>query len=149
MTRDTRYDILFEPLGIYPESRLSAAEVIEFGVNIVPLHLVARLGPASVSIACVFTDRERENEAGTVVPVAMRDPDNALYYAVRQATDETNAPPKTTTRIGDCLAPGTIAAAVYAGHRFAQELDAPAPDGMPFRCEFLELASDKEETDAS
>ena len=28
--------------------------------------------------------------------------------------------------IGDCLAPGTIAAAVYSGHRIAREFDVPA-----------------------
>ena len=33
-------------------------------------------------------------------------------------------------RIGDCLAPGTIAAAVYSGHRFARELDVIA-DAVP------------------
>ena len=32
------------------------------------------------------------------------------------------------TRIGDCLAPGLIAQAVYGGHRYARELDA-APRG--------------------
>ncbi len=36
------------------------------------------------------------------------------------------------TPIGDCLAPATIAHAVYAGHRFARELDAAEPDGLPY-----------------
>ena len=41
------------------------------------------------------------------------------------------------SRIGDCLAPSTIAAAVYDGHRFARELDnPPEPDGVPFRREY-------------
>ena len=39
----------------------------------------------------------------------------------------------------DCLAPGTIAAAVYSGHRFARELDVTA-DAVPFRRENVELA---------
>jgi dimethylamine/trimethylamine dehydrogenase len=35
------------------------------------------------------------------------------------------------TRIGDCYAPGTIQAAVYAGHKLARALD-EAPEGeMP------------------
>ena len=46
------------------------------------------------------------------------------------------------TRIGDCLAPGTIAAAVYSGHRFARELDEPAHDGVPFRRELIRIAKD-------
>ena len=41
------------------------------------------------------------------------------------------------SRIGDCLAPSTIAAAVYDGHRYARELDeASEPDGVPFRREY-------------
>jgi len=46
-------------------------------------------------------------------------------------------------RIGDCLSPGTIAAAVYGGHRMARELDAPAGDlslgDVPFRRERIAL----------
>ena len=39
-------------------------------------------------------------------------------------------------RIGDCLAPATIAAAVYDGHRVAREMDnRPDPDSVPFKRE--------------
>jgi dimethylamine/trimethylamine dehydrogenase len=37
------------------------------------------------------------------------------------------------TRIGDCLAPGFIAHAVYHGHRYARELDAPSLGEVPFK----------------
>jgi dimethylamine/trimethylamine dehydrogenase len=40
---------------------------------------------------------------------------------------------KSVTRIGDCLAPGFIAHAVYAGHRYARELDAPPAGEVPFK----------------
>ncbi len=39
------------------------------------------------------------------------------------------------TPIGDCLAPGTIADAVFSGHCFARELDAPDPGDVPFQRE--------------
>jgi dimethylamine/trimethylamine dehydrogenase len=43
--------------------------------------------------------------------------------------------------IGDANAPGTIAAAVYAGHRYAQELDAPeSGDAPPFKRDIVSLA---------
>ena len=35
-------------------------------------------------------------------------------------------------RIGDCLAPGTIATAVYSGHRYAREADAEVSLSVPF-----------------
>jgi dimethylamine/trimethylamine dehydrogenase len=47
--------------------------------------------------------------------------------------------------IGDALAPGTIAHAVWDGHRYAEELDDPAvqdPDRVPFRREITALARD-------
>ena len=37
-------------------------------------------------------------------------------------------------RIGDCDTPGTITTSVYAGHRYAREMDAP-PTDIPFRRE--------------
>jgi dimethylamine/trimethylamine dehydrogenase len=39
------------------------------------------------------------------------------------------------TRVGDCLAPGTIAAAVHSGHAHARGLDEPDPDDVPFKRE--------------
>jgi dimethylamine/trimethylamine dehydrogenase len=46
---------------------------------------------------------------------------------------------RTVTRIGDCLAPSTIAAAVYSGHRYARETDMPASDEVPFKRELIAL----------
>jgi len=47
----------------------------------------------------------------------------------------------TTVRaVGDCLAPGTIAAAVWSGRRAAEEFDGPAaPADVPFRREITAL----------
>ena len=41
--------------------------------------------------------------------------------------------PFTLKRIGDCEAPAIIAAAVYAGHTYARELDAPADIDLPMK----------------
>ena len=49
------------------------------------------------------------------------------------------------SRIGDCLAPSTIAAAVYDGHRYARELDnPPEPDDVPFRREYTMVDLERE-----
>ena len=43
--------------------------------------------------------------------------------------------------IGDAWAPATIAAAVWSGHRYAEELDEPqAPGPVPYLREVTELA---------
>jgi dimethylamine/trimethylamine dehydrogenase len=42
------------------------------------------------------------------------------------------------TALGDCLAPSTVAAAVYAGHRYAREFgEAIDPDVTPFKREAI------------
>jgi dimethylamine/trimethylamine dehydrogenase len=62
--------------------------------------------------------------ADHVVMVTSRDPNDALYTELCERID--------ITRIGDCSAPGIIAAAVMAGHRYARSMDAPDRD-VPFR----------------
>ena len=68
--------------------------------------------------------------------VTARIPDDGLYHDLM--ADEaalTVAGIKSVTRVGDCLAPGTIAAAVHSGHACARALDGPDPGDVPFRRE--------------
>jgi len=113
--------------------------LIELGVKIVPLHNIASIEPDHVELACVFTDRKQTLPCRSVVMVTMREAEDALYDAL---TEKNENVPKSVTRIGDCLAPGTIAAAVYSGHRYARELGEPIPEGVPFRRELIALAPD-------
>jgi dimethylamine/trimethylamine dehydrogenase len=46
---------------------------------------------------------------------------------------------KSVTVIGDARAPGTIAAAVYQGHRCGRELDEPPAGEVAFRRELPNL----------
>ena len=59
-----------------------------------------------------------------VVVADSRAPRDGLYRELSERID--------IVPIGDCLAPGTIASAVYSGHRYAREMDAALPDGVPF-----------------
>jgi len=65
-----------------------------------------------------------------IVTVTSRVPNDALARELEGRREEWHsAGVRTVTCIGDALAPGLIAHAVYAGHRFAQEFDAgPAGD---------------------
>lgn len=113
--------------------------LIELGVKIVPLHNLASIEPDHVELACVFTDKKHTLACKSTVMVTMRDAEDALYHAL---TANPENGPKTVTRIGDCLAPGTIAAAVYSGHRYARELGEPVAEGVPFRREHIALSPD-------
>ena len=70
----------------------------------------------------------------------MREPDNRLFQELGADPATAVRGPRTMTQIGDCLAPSTIAAAVYDGHRYARELDEPALPEIRFQRERTMLA---------
>ena len=88
---------------------------------------ISRVRDGSVELESVFTEETWEVEAHNVVMTTSRQPQDALY---RSLVDRV-----VIQRIGDCDAPSTIARAVYAGHRYARELDAEVPAEVPFRRE--------------
>ncbi|MCK0096737.1 FAD-dependent oxidoreductase [Yoonia sp. F2084L] len=116
--------------------------LMELGVKITPLHTVTDIEVGSVTLECIYTEKEHDIDCGTFVPVTMRQPEDALYHEVEALIEAGASGPQTLTRIGDCLAPGTIAAAVYAGHRYARELGEPKTDAPPFKRELPTLATD-------
>ena len=57
-------------------------------------------------------------------------------------TEWADAGIKSVKLIGDANAPGPIAWATYAGHRYARELDGPdIGDALPFRREVASLSA--------
>ncbi len=114
----------------------------EIGVEIATRRNIARIDDDALTLACVFTGTREERACATLVMVTARDPEDALYHAL---VDEDGACAaagvKSVTRIGDCLAPGIIAAAVHDGHRYARALDTPpeAPDATPYLRERVSL----------
>ena len=112
----------------------------EIGVDIVEKHALAAIRPDGVEIEHVASGRGRALACASVVLVTSRTSNDALYHELAADQDALAAAGITSlTRIGDCLAPSTIAAAVYAGHRLAREIDSPPPDGVPFLRELPEL----------
>jgi dimethylamine/trimethylamine dehydrogenase len=72
----------------------------------------------------VYTETEQSVDAENLVLVTSRLPNDALYQTLKTRIGEDNAEsPKSITRIGDCEAPAIIAGAIFAGHRYARELD--------------------------
>ena len=117
------------------------ARLLELGVALELSTRIETIGHGGVELSCVYSGRRKTLRCGSVVLVTMREPDDALFEeldADRAALSEAGI--KSVTRVGDCLAPGLLAAAVYSGHRYARELDGgPAsPDVTPFRREVLQ-----------
>ena len=88
--------------------------ILELGIDIITGHTLAGIGPGVADIECVYTESVRPLAAETVVMVTARTPNDALWQSMHDEVD--------IARVGDCLAPGTIATSVYGGHRYAREL---------------------------
>jgi dimethylamine/trimethylamine dehydrogenase len=107
------------------------ARLIEAGILIHPLKALTSQGNGEVRLACVYTGREETLPCGTLVLCTGRVPETALW-------DDLAAQGVAATRIGDCLAPSSIADAVHSAHRFARLLGEP---DLPPRRELPPLRS--------
>lgn len=98
--------------------------LMNLGVTIISHHGLAAADGPRVTFACNFTGKETAIEDCSLVPVTARLPHNALLRDLKSRHGEWAAAGiRSVTLIGDALAPGTIAAAVWAGRRYAEELD--------------------------
>jgi dimethylamine/trimethylamine dehydrogenase len=116
------------------------ARLVAAGVTIVLSSALIAAGPDGIRLACVYTDRETTLLADSLVLVTARLPNDEL---AKELADAERGP--AVQAVGDALAPGTIAHAVWDGHRYAEELDDPAledRDRVPFRREIIALAHD-------
>src|SRR6185295_10791806 len=116
--------------------------LLNLGVDIRPHRALTGASCGGVEIACVFTGKASAIACDAVLLVTARDPRDALYLDLQARRSEWVAAGIASVKlIGDANAPGLIAAAVYAGHRYAHELDAPdIGDALPFTRDLAELA---------
>lgn len=112
------------------------SRLLNLGVRLVLSHRLDAIHERSVAISCTYTGRGQALPAASVLLVTARTPDDSLYEQLMSREAEFSAAGLVSlTRIGDCLAPSTIAAAVYAGHRFAREFETPSVESVPFLVE--------------
>ena len=111
------------------------ARLIELGVTITPLHNLVSIADGEVELACIYSAKRHPIACASLVLVTARQVEDALYRALAENRGDI----KSLTRIGDCVAPATIADAVFEGHRYARELDGPAQGDVPFLRERVDL----------
>jgi len=116
--------------------------LLELGVTIVPSTTLAGVDAGNATIACTYTEQERDLPCATVVLVTARLPqEEILDDLVARSAEWGDAGLTTAEGIGDARSPGTIAAAVWDGRRYAEEIDAEDPgDDVPFLREIVRLA---------
>jgi len=118
--------------------------VIRAGIDVRTNTAVTSATPDGVRTACVYTGDEGAVNADSVVMVTARLPHDRLYQELLGRKSEwADADLLSVRAIGDAWAPATIAAAVWSGHRYAEELDEPQPLGpVPYLREVTELATE-------
>jgi dimethylamine/trimethylamine dehydrogenase len=107
--------------------------LLDLGVSIVANSNLVEFDGSRATLECVFTGRRSLVRAASMVTVTSRTPNDTLSAALAADPDRVSeAGIASVVSIGDCWAPSTIAAAVYAGHRYAREFDRPPGEDVAF-----------------
>ena len=100
--------------------------MLDLGVEIIVSHSINRLRPNAAEIESNLR-QERELGFDSIVMVTSRIADDSLYQALLPSEDRFAS----LRAIGDCLAPSTVAQAVYDGHAAARYLQAGHDEYAP------------------
>ncbi len=111
--------------------------LMSLGVGIETATELVGFDGADAELRCTYSGATRSLSVANIVMVSARRPEDGLYRDLLR----TGPLPITLSRIGDCNAPAIIAAAVYAGHRFARELDAPTDPDIPLRHDRVDVGA--------
>ena len=123
------------------EQALIQRRLLEIGVGVVCGRAVSVVGAGYVQTCCIYTGRDAKLTCDAVLMVTSRSPNNQLHLElVAQNASWKDHGILSVKVLGDAQAPAPIAWATYAGHRYAEEFDAPDPgDALPFRREVASL----------
>ncbi|BFI95367.1 MAG: NAD(P)-binding protein [Rhodanobacter sp.] len=131
-------DDLIAPWGQHTlDYRHVRKRMAALGIAAMASHDVIGYADTTLLVEDVWTHQRRELACEAVVTVTARLPDDALFQQLRQREAAwADAGIRTLRCIGDAEAPGLIAHAVYAGHRYARELQEPARGEVAFERHF-------------
>lgn len=117
------------------------SKLMKCGVKLHTNNKISRVDTGQVVLQCTYSDVEQVVRADAVVLVTSRLPNDKVFVDLMRNQENLDPDSKINiTRVGDVLAPGTIAAAVYSGHRFAREFCEAPTVGVPFGREIPNLA---------
>lgn len=114
------------------------------GVTIELNRGVSAIGVDHVITNCAYSDVTRPIACDAVLLVTSKVERNTVFNDLKARDAEwADVGIRSVKLIGDAQAPGPIAWATYAGHRYARELDCEdRGDSVPFRREIAQLAAD-------
>jgi dimethylamine/trimethylamine dehydrogenase len=114
--------------------------ILELGIEVLLNRNIVEFDGARVISECTFTGRQSAIAAAAIITLTARLPNEELALELADLSTAVSAAGiASVTSIGDCWAPSTIAAAVYAGHRHAREFDWLPDDAAGFHRELTAL----------
>jgi dimethylamine/trimethylamine dehydrogenase len=110
------------------------------GVRIILNRELLSYDGEQAETGCVYTGAAETIGADNLVLVTSRAPRDALFHELQEAIQQgTEGAPRSAACIGDANAPAIIAAAVYAGHKYARELDCEKKPGERVRWDRVQV----------
>ncbi|KMW58800.1 Histamine dehydrogenase [Candidatus Rhodobacter oscarellae] len=116
--------------------------LLEMGVAVRANAGLIKVNSGDIEMNCSYTDRRESIGCDAVVMVDSKLENSGVFRDLKSQEESwADSGIRSVKIIGDANAPGPIAWATYAGHRYARELDAPdLGDALPFRREIAGLA---------
>ena len=116
-------------------------KLVSLGITIRTGEALKAIGDDCLELQCIYSDEVTELACDHVIMITARSPNDQLsreFGAWMERTEDTKI--ATVQNIGDCFAPGTIAAAVYSGHQYARRFGEPQEDReVPFLRELIRV----------
>jgi dimethylamine/trimethylamine dehydrogenase len=128
--------------GFTMEQKRIQGSLMRAGVQIRTAKELVSVAAGEASLACIYTGDVERVPFGSILLLTSQLPEDRLYHALLARSAEfADRGIAAIHRIGDCLAPATIAAAVFSGHELAVTVDRPSNAAMPFMRERIHLTS--------
>jgi dimethylamine/trimethylamine dehydrogenase len=143
VTLCTPSEVVSEWAGKTSERWRIRTQLMQLGIGIKLAHALTSFDGKIAKLACQFTGAVEDLCVRTVVMVTQRAPNDALYHDILATVQgDAGKLPFTLTRIGDCEAPAIVAAATYAGHRFARNLEEKTDIDQPLKHDRVDVGAD-------
>ncbi|MCR9113875.1 MAG: FAD-dependent oxidoreductase, partial [Rhodobacteraceae bacterium] len=145
VTLATPSDVVSEWAGKTSERWRVRSHLMRLGIGIELSRTLSGFDGAGAVLECTYGGVGKTLPVRSVVMVTQRAPCDELYQEILNTVDgEAGRLPFSLTRIGDCEAPGIVAAAVYAGHRYAQQMDDPVDIDQPLKHDRVDVGQTPE-----
>jgi len=140
VTLCTPAEVVSEWAGKTSERWRVRSHLMRLGIRLELSQALTSFDGVRATLTCQFSGAQKALPVASVVMVTQRRPDDALYHELLATVGGDAARlPFTLKRIGDCEAPAIVAAATYAGHRYARELEETVDIDEPLKHDRLDV----------